>query len=211
VWAAGVDAFFDRRYSTALARFREADRLVPNLVDVKHLLREAEENVKNPPPRPFPWAWVAVGVTLVSLGAYGGTGVKRWRRNRYRVLPVQVVGFMESGQNPVLLDVRTKTDYETSPLKLPRAIRLDPDEVDGGSSTSAWIPPMPSETATVERVRRRRVAEAKDKTLLIGLRAGSKDGDGRQAHEHLTAATTMYREMDMRFWLEQAEVEVREL
>ena len=27
-----------------------------------------------------------------------------------------------------------------------------------------------------------------------------------QAHEHLTIAATMYREMDMRFWLEQAEV-----
>ncbi len=26
-----------------------------------------------------------------------------------------------------------------------------------------------------------------------------------QAQEHLTTATTMYREMDMRFWLEQAE------
>jgi tetratricopeptide (TPR) repeat protein len=26
-----------------------------------------------------------------------------------------------------------------------------------------------------------------------------------QAHEHLTTATTMYREMDMRFWLEKAE------
>jgi tetratricopeptide (TPR) repeat protein len=31
-----------------------------------------------------------------------------------------------------------------------------------------------------------------------------------QAQEHLTAATTMYREMDMRFWLEQAEAERRE-
>jgi predicted ATPase len=28
---------------------------------------------------------------------------------------------------------------------------------------------------------------------------------GLDAHEHLTTATTMYREMDMRFWLEQAE------
>ena len=26
-----------------------------------------------------------------------------------------------------------------------------------------------------------------------------------QAREHLTTATTMYREMDMQFWLEQAE------
>jgi hypothetical protein len=29
-----------------------------------------------------------------------------------------------------------------------------------------------------------------------------------QAHEHLTTATAMYREMDMRFWLEQAEAEL---
>jgi hypothetical protein len=26
------------------------------------------------------------------------------------------------------------------------------------------------------------------------------------AHEHLTIATTLYREMDMRYWLEQAEL-----
>ena len=38
-----------------------------------------------------------------------------------------------------------------------------------------------------------------------------RTGDRQQAQEHLTTATTMYREMDMRFWLEQAEAEVREL
>ena len=32
-----------------------------------------------------------------------------------------------------------------------------------------------------------------------------------QAREHRTTAATMYREMDMQFWLEQAEVEMREL
>jgi tetratricopeptide (TPR) repeat protein len=32
-----------------------------------------------------------------------------------------------------------------------------------------------------------------------------------QAREHLATATTMYREMDMRFWLEQAEAESKEL
>ena len=31
-------------------------------------------------------------------------------------------------------------------------------------------------------------------------------GKRKQAREHLTTATTMYREMDMRFWLEQAEM-----
>jgi tetratricopeptide (TPR) repeat protein len=36
-------------------------------------------------------------------------------------------------------------------------------------------------------------------------------GKREQAREHLTTATTMYREMDMRFWLEQAEATIREL
>jgi class 3 adenylate cyclase/tetratricopeptide (TPR) repeat protein len=38
-----------------------------------------------------------------------------------------------------------------------------------------------------------------------------RTGDRQGAQEHLTAATTMYREMDMRFWLEQAEAEMRAL
>jgi tetratricopeptide (TPR) repeat protein len=35
-------------------------------------------------------------------------------------------------------------------------------------------------------------------------------GKPQEAHEHLAIATTMYREMDMRFWLEQAEAELKE-
>jgi len=31
-------------------------------------------------------------------------------------------------------------------------------------------------------------------------------GNGQQAQEHLTTAATMFREMDMRFWLEKAEM-----
>jgi len=37
-----------------------------------------------------------------------------------------------------------------------------------------------------------------------------RTGKREQAQEHLTTATTMYREMNMRFWLEQAEAELRE-
>ncbi len=32
-----------------------------------------------------------------------------------------------------------------------------------------------------------------------------------EAREHLTTATTMYREMDMRFWPEKAEAELQAL
>ncbi len=38
-----------------------------------------------------------------------------------------------------------------------------------------------------------------------------RTGTREQAGEHLIGATAMYREMDMRFWLEQAEAETREL
>jgi class 3 adenylate cyclase/tetratricopeptide (TPR) repeat protein len=37
-----------------------------------------------------------------------------------------------------------------------------------------------------------------------------RTGKREQAHEYLTTAATMYREMDMRFWLEKAETEMRE-
>jgi S1-C subfamily serine protease/rhodanese-related sulfurtransferase len=127
VWAAGIEAFRGGDYSAAVAKFQEANTLLPGLTDVRRLLADAEELVKHPPPRPFPWAWATVGVTVLSLGAYGGMWSRRWWKNRFRVQPTQVIGFIERGLNPVLLDVRTKTDYETSPLKLPGAVRLDPD------------------------------------------------------------------------------------
>ena len=38
-----------------------------------------------------------------------------------------------------------------------------------------------------------------------------RTGQREQAHEHLTTAKPMYREMGMTFWLEQAEAESRAL
>jgi tetratricopeptide (TPR) repeat protein len=38
-----------------------------------------------------------------------------------------------------------------------------------------------------------------------------RTGKRQEAQEHLATATTMYREMDMRFWLEQAAVETAAL
>jgi hypothetical protein len=35
-----------------------------------------------------------------------------------------------------------------------------------------------------------------------------RTGKRQEAQEHLTIATTMYREMDMTYWLEQAESEM---
>jgi hypothetical protein len=38
-----------------------------------------------------------------------------------------------------------------------------------------------------------------------------RTGQREKVGEHLATATTLYREMDMRLWLEQAEVEMRGL
>jgi len=132
IWAAGVEALFAQRFSTAVGKFAEANRLIPGLSDVKRALKEADDGVKNPPPRPFPWAWITLGVTLVSGGAFGGMWGRKWWKNRYRIEPAQMIGFIEKGLSPILVDARTKTDYETSPLKLPSSVRLDPDEAQAG-------------------------------------------------------------------------------
>jgi rhodanese-related sulfurtransferase len=131
-WYAGLASLFGERYPQAAKQIGDANRLVPNLADVKRQLAEAEDKVKNPPPRPFPWALVAAGVTLLSGGAYGGMFGRRWWKNRYRIQPAQVVAAIEAGQSPLLLDVRSKHDYDTSPLKLPAAVRLDPEDAEAG-------------------------------------------------------------------------------
>ena len=38
-----------------------------------------------------------------------------------------------------------------------------------------------------------------------------RTGKQQEAQEHLATATTMYREMGMTYWLEQAEAEMRQL
>lgn len=129
VWYPGLSALFSERYTTAAARLAEANRLQPKFPDVVRALREADDKVKNPPPRPFPWAWATLGVTLVSAGGYLGMWGRKWWKNRFRVMPTQVIGFIERGLNPLLLDVRTKTDYETSPLKLPGSMRIEPETI----------------------------------------------------------------------------------
>ncbi len=147
VWFAGLSALAEERYKTALAKLTEANKIQPKLPDVTRALKEADDKVKNPPPRPFPWALVALGVTLISAGGYGGMWGRTWWKNRFRVAPPQVIGFIERGLNPVLLDVRTKNDYETSPLKLPSSVRVDPDLI--LKNDSVEIPAQPKQIVIV--------------------------------------------------------------
>lgn len=132
IWWAGLGYLFEGKYKRAERQFQEANALVPNLPDVKRMLAEAQDKIKHPPPRPFPWAWVTLGVTLASLGSYGVLWGRRWWRNRYRIAPSAVVHLLEEGKNPLILDVRKASAFETSPLKIPGALRVAPESLEGG-------------------------------------------------------------------------------
>ncbi len=132
VWWAGLQDQFEGNFKAAERRFSEANALVPNLIDVKRMLAEAQDKIKNPPPRPFPWAWITLGVTLMSLGSYGVMWGHRWWRNRYRVAPSVVVHLLEEGKNPLILDVRKPSAFEASPLKIPGALYVSPESLEAG-------------------------------------------------------------------------------
>ncbi|HXJ80954.1 MAG TPA: trypsin-like peptidase domain-containing protein [Candidatus Methylomirabilis sp.] len=134
IWYAGLREFFTDDWKGAVRKFEEVDKFHPGLPDVKRMLSEARDKVKNPPPRPFPWFWVAVGVTLVSAGGYGTQYYVRWQKNRYRIRPAEVIRLMEEGKQPILLDTRITDAYETLPLKIKDAVRLAPEELDSGIS-----------------------------------------------------------------------------
>jgi hypothetical protein len=133
-WFLGLRAFFSDDWTGAVRRFEETDKLLPNQPDVKRMLLEAREMVKNPPPRPFPWFWVAIGVTFLSAGGYGAQFFLRWQKNRYRVSPSDVVRLIESGKQPVILDTRKAESYEAMPIKIPGSVRLAPEELESGKA-----------------------------------------------------------------------------
>jgi S1-C subfamily serine protease len=133
-WHAGLRRFFSEDYKGAVRELEKADALVPGLPDVKRKLVEAREFVKNPPPRPFPWFWVAIGVTVLSAGGYGAQFLVRWQKNRYRVHPSEVIKLLEGGKEPQILDVRAPSEYDKLPLKIPQSIRLAHEELASGVS-----------------------------------------------------------------------------
>jgi hypothetical protein len=142
-WYAGLRAFFTEDWKGAERQFAQVDKLLPGLPDVKRMRDDVRDKMKNPPPRPFPWFWVAIGVTLVSAGGYGAQFYIRWQRNRYRVRPGEVVRLMEDGKLLTILDTRKSEAYERLPLKIPNSVRLSPEELESGISGLELDPTQP--------------------------------------------------------------------
>jgi len=136
VWFAGLHDFFTEEWKSAKRKFEETDKILPGLVDVKRMLGEAAEKVKNPPPKPFPWFWVTIGVTLLSAGGYGAQFAIRWQKNRYRVGPSEIIRLAESGKQPIILDTRQQKQYDQNPIKIHGSIRLSLEDLKSGEATS---------------------------------------------------------------------------
>ena len=131
-WYAGLREFFSEDWKTAAREFEQTDKLLSGQPDIKRMLAEARDKVKNPPPRPFPWFWVAIGVTFLSAGGYGTQVMIRWKKNRYRVGPSEVIRLLESGKQPVILDTRSQKAYDQNPITIHGSIRLSPEDLKSG-------------------------------------------------------------------------------
>lgn len=131
-WHTGLADYFAGNYSRAEKSFAEANRLLPELPDVRRMTAEA----KNPPPRPFPWTTVAAAVIVVALGACGGALGMRWQRNRYRLRPSEVMRLIESSTElpPIILDVRDASTYAKSPVKIPDSRHVTLEDLTTGTN-----------------------------------------------------------------------------
>ncbi len=129
-WQAGLAAFFEGSYGRAEKQFEEANRLLPELTDVRRMMAEA----KNPPPRPFPWMPIATAAAAASVAIAGVLLAMRARRNRYRIRPSEVMRLIEASPEapPVILDVRDGAMYAKSPVKIQDARHLSPEELEKG-------------------------------------------------------------------------------
>lgn len=132
-WHAGLRDFFAGEHSRAEKSFAEANRLMPELPDVRRIAAENLERLRNPPPRPFPWAMVTALVVLLSAAGYGAMWWARWKRNRFRIRPSEVARLIEaSPEPPVILDVRDTTTYGKSPVRIPNARHVSPEDLESG-------------------------------------------------------------------------------
>ena len=135
-WGAALRASFAGEYTEARRHLADADRFLPDLPDVKRLIAETDDRIKNPPPRPFPWRLSGAALVLAGGAACALTWGLRWQRNRFRVRPQQVAQWLEKSEStPVLLDVRDEATYSRSPVQIAGAVHLPADRLSAGEGT----------------------------------------------------------------------------
>ncbi len=129
-WFSGLRKFFTDDWKGALIDIAAADRLQPEFPDLRRLMAEAEDKIKNPPPRPFPWRPVGGIVAFLIVAAAAVVGMRRRRWNRLLITPADLLRLSSGATPPVLLDVRDPLLYSASPYRVPGAVRVDPEQIE---------------------------------------------------------------------------------
>ena len=131
-WHAGLRDHFAGNYRRARAELAEANRLLPELPDVRRITLENDERLKREPL--LPWAQVAIGMLVVSAAGWAVLLLRRGQRNRFRIRPAEVMRLLEGPDPPTILDVRASDAYARSPVRIPRSVHVALDSLgDGGS------------------------------------------------------------------------------
>lgn len=119
-WHAGLRHYFLGNYRRARADLAEANRLLPELPDVRRVTADNDARRAREPW--LPWSTIAVAMLIVSGAGYAALGARRWRRNQFRISPSEVARLVDTADPPVILDVRDAAAYAKSPVKIPRSV-----------------------------------------------------------------------------------------
>ena len=127
-WHAGLRHYFQGNYRRARVEFAEANRLLPELPDVRRMVADTEARHAREPW--LPWRTVALGMLVASGAGYAALAARHWRRNRFRISPSEVARLSDASDPPVILDVRDAAAYAKSPVKIPRSIHAPLDALE---------------------------------------------------------------------------------
>jgi S1-C subfamily serine protease len=128
-WYAGLRQYFAGNYRAAHSYLAEANRLLPELPDVRRVVADNDARLAQQPW--LPWRQIAVAMLILSGIAYAVLLARRWQRNRFRIQPADVARLVDSAEPPVILDVRDAPTYARSPVKIPHSVHAPLDGLAG--------------------------------------------------------------------------------
>ena len=124
-WHSGLRQYFLGNYRRARADLAEANRLLPELPDVRRV--RADNDARQARAPWLPWRSIGVAMLLASGIGYAIVAARHWRRNLFRISPSDVARLVDSAEPPVILDVRDAATYAKSPVKIPRSLHAPLD------------------------------------------------------------------------------------
>lgn len=139
-WYAALRDYFSGNARRARAELTEANRLVPELPDVRRMTIETDERLKRQPW--LPWTPIAVGMLVASAAGWTALLLRRRRRNSFRIPPVEMMRLLDGPEPPTILDVRASDTYARSPVRIPRSVHVPLESL----GDAARVPADPGRT-----------------------------------------------------------------